>query len=365
MAMLKALMTLARPALFALDPETAHELTLRSLEAGVYPRDLIRDPCLEQSVWGLRFANPLGMAAGFDKNGRVIGPLFRMGFGFTEAGTVTPLPQPGNPAPRAFRLINDRAVINRLGFNNEGHDALARRLERRSHDGILCVNIGANKDSEDRVADYVLGLKRFYEPADFFTVNISSPNTPGLRNLQAPAELDTLLSRLMAARASLMDDDDAPHRPIAVKLAPDIHDDDLPAVVGRLMAHGVDGIVISNTTLSRAGLTDQVTAREAGGLSGRPLFARSTRMLARVYQLTKGQVPLVGVGGIDSAETAIAKIEAGASLIELYTGLIYEPNLISYIKQGLADHCRKMGYASISEAIGKRADEWAEKALDD
>lgn len=360
--MFKGLMTLARPALLALEPEKAHELTLRSLEKGLFPRGGQNDPRLEQTVWGLKFANPLGMAAGFDKNGRVIGPLFRMGFGFCEAGTVTPLPQDGNPQPRVFRLIKDRAVINRLGFNNEGHDALATRLLTRSHDGVLCVNIGANKDSADRVQDYVTGLKRFYEAADFFTINISSPNTPGLRDLQAPEELDALLSKLMQTRSKLMDEDDAAYRPIAVKLAPDIEDEALPAIIERLMSHKVDSIIISNTTLSRTGLEDTSSAGEAGGLSGQPLFTRSTRMLARVYQITRGEIPLIGVGGVNCGETALAKLQAGATLIELYTGLIYEgPSLITRIKRALIRHCEENGYHSIEQTIGTKADKWAAK----
>ncbi|MCP4934031.1 MAG: quinone-dependent dihydroorotate dehydrogenase [bacterium] len=362
--MLKGLMTLARPALLALDPEKAHELTLRSLEQGLYPRGGQNDQRLEQTVWGLKFNNPLGMAAGFDKNGRVMGPLFKMGFGFCEVGTVTPQPQDGNLKPRVFRLIKDRGVINRLGFNNEGHDALAKRLLMRSHDGVLSINIGANKDSADRIEDYCLGLKRFYNVADFFTINISSPNTPGLRDLQAPDELDALLGKLIQVRAHLMDDEDAPHRPMAVKLAPDIDDDALPAIIERLQAHKVDSIVISNTTLARTGLGDQSTGEQSGGLSGRPLFERSTRMLAKVYQITKGQIPLIGIGGIDSGESAVAKLQAGATLIELYTGLIYEgPSLITNIKRALIRHCEENGYSSIEQAIGTKADEWAAKTI--
>ena len=334
------------------------------MERGVFPRDSQRDARLNQSVWGLSFSNPIGMAAGFDKNGRVIKPLFAMGFGFCEVGTTPPLPQDGNPAPRVFRLINRRAVINRLGFNNKGHDALATRLERRSHDGVLAVNIGANRDSADRIGDYVKGLRRFYEQADFFAVNISSPNTPGLRDLQAPQELDSLLSKLMQARETIMDEDDAPRRPIAVKLSPDIDDDALPAIIERLTAHKVDGVIISNTTLSRAGLDNESVAEQAGGLSGRPLFVRSTRMLARVHKLTNGQIPLIGVGGVDSGEAALAKIEAGASLVELYTGLVYEgPGLMTQIKRTLIRHCEQNGFSSISEAVGAKADEWAARDL--
>ncbi len=362
--MFKSLMTLARPALLMLEPEKAHEMTLRSLEQGLYPKGGQNDRRLEQEIWGLKFSNPLGMAAGFDKNGRVTGPLFEMGFGFCEAGTITPLPQAGNPKPRVFRLIKDRAVINRLGFNNEGHEALARRLSTRSHKGLLSVNIGANKDSADRVEDYVTGLKRFYEVADFFTINISSPNTPGLRDLQAPDELDHLLTRLLETRTALMDEDEAPYRPLAVKLAPDIEDEALPAIIERLQSHKVDAIVISNTTLSRTGLTDENTARESGGLSGAPLFERSTRMLARVYQQTGGTIPLIGVGGVDSGEKALAKILAGASLIELYTGLIYEgPSLITRIKRALIRHCEQNSLSSIAEATGTKAKEWAAKEI--
>ena len=363
--MFKSLMTLARPALLALDPEKAHELTLRSLEQGLYPADSQKDHRLEQTVWGLKFNNPLGMAAGFDKNGRVISPLFKMGFGFCEAGTITPRPQDGNPKPRVFRLIKDRAVINRLGFNNQGHEALAKRLMTRSHDGVLSINIGANKDSTDRIADYVTGLKRFYEMADYFTINISSPNTPGLRDLQAPEELDNLLTRLSETRAQLMDEDDAAYRPMAVKLAPDIDESVLPAIIEQLTKHRIDAIVLTNTTLSRSGLVDQTTAKESGGLSGQPLFKRSTRMLAQVYQLTKGQIPLIGVGGVNSGETALAKMQAGASLIELYTGLIYEgPSLITRIKRALIKHCEENAYNHISQAIGSKADEWAAKTID-
>ena len=363
--MLKGLMTLARPALLALDPEKAHELTLRSLEQGIFPHGGQNDHRLEQTVWGLRFKNPLGMAAGFDKNGRVTGPLFKMGFGFCEAGTVTPLPQDGNPRPRVFRLIKDRAVINRLGFNNQGHDALAARLVSRSHEGVLSINIGANKDSADRIEDYCSGLKRFYDVADFFTINISSPNTPGLRDLQAPDELDALLGKLMQVRAQIIDDEEeAPYRPVAVKLAPDIDEETLPAIIERLQAHKVDGIIVSNTTLSRKGLEDQKTAEQSGGLSGRPLFERSTRMLARTFQLTEGAIPLIGVGGIDSGESALAKLQAGASLIELYTGLIYEgPSLLTNIKRALIRHCEENDYSSISQVIGTKADEWAAKAI--
>jgi dihydroorotate dehydrogenase len=364
--MFSQLFDLAGPALLALDPERAHQVSLQALEKGLYPRETSRDDeRLGVEVAGLRFSNPLGVAAGFDKDARVPDAILGIGCGFAEIGTVTPRPQTGNPTPRVFRLIDDRAVINRLGFNNGGHAAALARLQaRRTRGGIVGVNIGANKDTADRSADYVAGIDAFYGVASYFAVNISSPNTPGLRDLQAPAALDELLGRVMAARARHVAGG-TPVRPVMVKIAPDIAEDDIPAIVDRLVAHGVDAIAVSNTTLSRPSLRDQRTAGEAGGLSGRPLFHRSTAMLARVHVATGGRIPLVGIGGIDSPATALAKIEAGATLLQLYTGLIYEGvSLIGRIKFHLADTARAEGLSSISEAAGRRAREWAAKPLD-
>jgi len=364
--MLSQLLDLARPALFALDPERAHQLTIRALEKGAYPRDTQPDDVrLTVAVAGLRFSNPIGIAAGFDKDARVPDAILGMGCGFAEIGTVTPLPQVGNPKPRIFRLIRDRAVINRLGFNNEGHAAALKRLEaRQSRGGIVGVNIGANKDAKDRTADYVAGLDAFYEVATYFTVNISSPNTPGLRDLQAPAALDELLSRVMATRERHVVRG-APRRPIVVKIAPDIAEDDIGPIAERLLAHEVDAIAVSNTTLARGGLIDTEGGKEAGGLSGRPLFHRSTAMLARIHLATNRSVPLIGIGGIDSPATALTKIEAGATLIQLYTGLVYEGGgLIARIKAHLAEVARAKGFGSIAEATGRRAEEWAAKPLD-
>jgi dihydroorotate dehydrogenase len=361
--MFSTLIDLVRPALFALSPEDAHEVTLRSLEAGIYPRcSRPDDPVLAVSVLGLRFSNPVGIAAGFDKDARVPDAVLGMGCGFAEIGTTTPLPQSGNPRPRVFRLIPDRAVINRLGFNNAGHAAALDRLRRRREGGILAVNIGANKDSANRADDYVKGLETFYDVASTFTVNISSPNTPGLRDLQAPAALDDLLGRIMPAREALVKAG-KPKKPIVVKIAPDIAEEDVGPITSRLLAHEVDGIAVSNTTLARTGLTD-ANRNEAGGMSGRPLFHRATVMLAKVYQATRGQVPLIGIGGIDSGEAALAKIEAGASLVQLYTGLIYEgPGLIQRIKDHLAKACRDQGIADLSQIRGTKATEWATKPL--
>lgn len=360
--MLSSLANLARPFLLALDPEAAHELTLRALELGAYPRCGVSDRALEISLWGFTFPNPVGVAAGFDKDARVPDAVLGLGCGFAEIGTTTPQPQAGNPAPRVFRLISDRAVINRLGFNNEGHAAALRRLAARVPRGIVGVNIGANKESADRVADYVAGIATFYDVASYFTVNISSPNTPGLRDLQAADALDALLERVMAVRAAKVAAG-APSRPIVVKLAPDIEETELQQTVATLLRHGVDGIAVSNTTLDRAGLSDVAVTKEAGGLSGRPLFHRSTVMLARVFRSTEGKVPLIGIGGIDSPEAALAKIEAGASLLQLYTGLVYEgPGLIGRINAHLAKTCAERGLKSIAELTGTRAAEWAAKA---
>lgn len=362
--MMSSLYSLAQTGLFALDPERAHELSLRALEVGIYPRQTTPDDArLKQTLWGLDFPNPIGMAPGYDKDARVPGALLKMGFGFVEVGTVTPRPQAGNPRPRLFRLISDRGVINRMGFNSAGHETVHARLSQRKFLGIVGVNIGANKDSADFIADFEAGLYTFANCADYFTVNISSPNTPGLRDLQAPDRLAELLSRLTHVRTALAEEAGHPRRPLLVKLSPDIHDDDLRPVVETLLAHHVDGIILTNTTLSREGLADGKHGAETGGLSGRPLFARATRVLAAVYLLTEGRIPLIGVGGIDSGETALAKIQAGASLIQLYTGMVYEgPALLSRIKETIVRHMDATGAISLAQIIGMQAEKWAQTA---
>jgi dihydroorotate dehydrogenase len=346
---------LGQAILLALPPEQAHDLAVKGLELGLYPRAAEPDDKrLAQTVFGLDFPNSLGMAPGFDKSARVPRELLAMGFGFVEVGTLTPSAQSGNPSPRLFRSASDRAVINRLGFNNEGQEAALARLKDRPR-GIVGINIGAGRDSKDRVADYVAGIERMAPVASYFTVNISSPNTPGLRDLQAPEALDALLKRVQAARAAL-----PRQTPLLVKLAPDLADDDLPEIVSVIVANGVDGIVVSNTTLSRQRLKDASFAREAGGLSGRPLFASSTRMLARVYLLTEGKLPLIGVGGIDSGEAALAKIAAGSSLIQHYTGLVFEGlGLVGRIKQAILTAIERAKADSLAPLIGARAEEWA------
>jgi dihydroorotate dehydrogenase len=328
---------LARPLLHAIDAETAHGLTIRALRmlpAGTAPA---ADPRLAVDAFGLRFPNPLGLAAGFDKNAEV--PDQTLGFGFAEIGTVTPLPQAGNPRPRLFRLAGDAAVINRMGFNNEGHAAALKRLEaRKGRGGILGVNIGANKESADRIGDYVLGIERFSYVASYFTVNISSPNTPGLRALQSRAELEQLLARLNAARER-----QAMRPPMLLKIAPDLRADELEDIAAACAGAAVDGIIVSNTTLSRAGLASPL-AREQGGLSGRPLLELSTRQLARLHVLTGGQIPLVGVGGVHDAASALLKIRAGARLVQLYSALVYQgPGLVERILSGIAAELGRSG----------------------
>ncbi len=344
----------AQAGLFLLDPETAHEASLRALEAGIYPRQCKPDdPRLSRTLFGLSFPNPVGVAAGYDKDARVYNALFAMGFGFAEAGTVTPQPQPGNPRPRVFRLVSERAIVNRLGFNNAGHAAAQLRLASRPPKGILGINIGANRHSADPIADYVAGVHALGPLASYLAVNISSPNTPGLRDLQAPDRLDALLKAVMAARASL------PRPvPVLVKLAPDLHDEDIGPAMACLLAHKVDGAILTNTTLSRDGVAQAAHRGEAGGLSGRPLFARSTRFLARCYLACAGKLPLIGVGGIDSAEAALAKIRAGASLVQLYTGLGYEgPGLLSDIKAALLAEIGTT--SSLASLVGTEAERWA------
>ena len=295
----------------------------------------------------------MGLAAGFDKNAEVPDAMLGQGFGFVEVGTVTPRPQGGNPRPRLFRLSEDQAVINRLGFNNEGHAAVLQRLRRRKgNPGILGVNIGANKDSADRVSDYVAGIAAFSEVASYFTINISSPNTPGLRNLQSLEELRPLLKRLNEAREI-----QKKQVPMLLKIGPDLETDELKAIAGCCMNSAVDGVIISNTTISRPSLHSH-QARETGGLSGAPLFDLSTLQLARFYSLAKGNIPLIGVGGISSAEQAWSKICAGASLLQLYSALVFQgPELVQEILHGLSRKLAGKKFAKLSDAVGSSAEQ--------
>ena len=314
---------LVAPLLRRLDPETAHALALAALKRVSLPRAAADDERLRVRAFGLSFPNPVGIAAGFDKNAEVPDALLRLGFGFVEVGGVTPQPQPGNPRPRLFRLDADEAVINRLGLNSEGVAAVAARLAARAGaPGIVGINIGANKDTVDRAADYVACIEALAAHVGFLTVNVSSPNTPGLRNLQQAAALDELLARVIDARERAAET--APRRPVLLKIAPDLTLSDLDDAVGIARKHRVDGMIVSNTTISRpSSLRERDKGTEQGGLSGRPLFKLSTRMLAETFVRAEGAFPLIGAGGIDSGPTAIAKIKAGATLLQVYTGLIY------------------------------------------
>lgn len=321
-----------RPLLFALDPEVAHRAAITALRAGVYRRVPAADARLGKRVMGLDFANPVGLAAGFDKNGEVVDAALALGFGFVEVGSVTPKRQPGNPRPRMFRLPGNRAIINRLGFNSEGHDTVYARLAARERRGIVGVNLGANKGSTDKVADYASGVRRFGDIASYLAINISSPNTPGLRDLQEKDAFMRLLGTVSDARAGL-----TRSVPIVVKIAPDLDDAALAAIVEATIAASIDGMIIANTTLSREGITDKDLAAEAGGLSGRPLLAPSNKMLTRVRALAGDRLALIGTGGIDSTTAARQKLAAGADLVQLYTGMVYEgPGLPARIVRELA-----------------------------
>jgi len=333
-------------ALHAFPPEMAHQLSLTALKAGLVPVPaMVPDPVLHTTLAGLHLPNPVGLAAGYDKNGEVIDPLLRLGFGFVECGAVTPRPQAGNPKPRVFRLSADRAVINRMGFNNAGLVALKARLSARlGHKGIVGVNLGANKDSADRAADYVTSLAALDGLVDFFTVNISSPNTPGLRALQSKAALDDLLARVMAAKGAA---------PVFLKVAPDLKDEDLADIAASVLDNRIDALIVSNTTIARPGCLTSPDRTEGGGLSGRPLFERSTALLKAFVQTLDGKVKLIGVGGIEDAETAYAKIRAGAAAVQLYSALVFQgPGLVAEINRGLAERLKADGFANVCEAVG-------------
>jgi dihydroorotate dehydrogenase len=356
------LLKLGQPLLFALDPETAHGVSIAALRSGLpMAARPVEDARLRITVAGIDFPNPLGMAAGYDKNGEAPDALLRLGFGFAEVGTVTPLPQPGNPKPRIFRLMRDNAVINRLGFNNEGHAALSARLAaRRGRKGVVGVNIGANKDSADRIGDYEAGVRTFARHASYLTVNISSPNTPGLRALQSREALGELLGRVLAART-----DTGAATPVFLKIAPDLIDAELDDIAAELLDRKLDGLIVSNTTLARNGLKSPDHTAEAGGLSGAPLFRRSTVMLARMRQRLGPGFPLIGVGGVDSVETAIEKIRAGADLVQLYTSMIYAgPSLPGRIVTGMGKFAAREGLASIRDIRDSGTERWAGEAVE-
>jgi dihydroorotate dehydrogenase len=344
------------PLLRWFDPEDAHRMAIQGLK--LLPPIRLRpdDPKLAVRAFGLNFPNPVGMAAGFDKSAEAPDALLRLGFGFVEIGSVTPRPQTGNPRPRLFRLERDEAVINRMGFNNDGAEAVLRRLVARAHHGgIVGVNVGANKDSADRTADYVKLIETFAPVASYFTVNVSSPNTPGLRNLQQAAALDDLLAKVIEARERVRQS--AGDSPVLLKIAPDLRLSELDDVVHIARSRKIDGMIVANTTLARpSSLREQDRASEHGGLSGRPLFRLSTRMVAETYVRVEGAFPLIGVGGIDTGGAALTKIRAGASLIQLYSSLVYKGlGLVDSIKSDLASTLLRTGRDSLSEIVGADA----------
>lgn len=343
-------------ALHRLDPERAHDLAHAALRAGLVPLHggPVTSDRLRTHVAGLDLPNPLGLAAGFDKNARALGPLARAGFGFLEAGAATPRAQPGNPKPRLFRLTPDRAIINRFGFNNDGAAAIGARLASRSRGAVpVGLNLGANKDSTDRAGDFAAVLATCGAQVDFATINVSSPNTERLRDLQGPAALRAVIDRVIEANAAL------PRRvPLFVKIAPDLTDDELSDIAGVVIEAGLDGIIATNTTLSREGLKSD-SANQSGGLSGAPLLEKSTRVLAHLSQLTDGRVPLIGVGGIDSAQTAYDRIRAGASALQLYSALVYQGlSLVPRILTGLDTLLQRDGFDTVAQAVGTRRGDW-------
>lgn len=345
---------LALPLMRMLDPERAHGLALAALKL-LPARASTDDERLAVQAFGLKFANPLGLAAGLDKNAEAVDAAFRLGFGFTEIGTVTPRPQAGNARPRLFRLDADQAVVNRLGFNNDGAEAASARLAARAgRGGIVGVNIGANRDSPDRGADYVALVTAFAPLASYLTVNVSSPNTPGLRDLQQASALDDLLARVLAARDAAAKA--KPPIPVLIKIAPDLTLADLDDLVGVARRRAVDGMIVGNTTTSRPATLRDAQAYEQGGLSGRPLFSLSTRMLAETFVRVEGRFPLIGVGGIDSGAAAFTKIKAGATLIQLYTGLVFRGlGLVSGVKSDLVDFLRLGRHDALRDAVGTDA----------
>ncbi len=339
--------SLLRPALFMADAETAHGLSLAALKMLPVSAACKADSILSQRMAGLYFPNPVGLAPGYDKNAEVAAAILRLGFGFTEVGTLTPRPQAGNPRPRLFRLVEDQAVINRMGFNNDGIEAATQRLAKlreSSLSGLVGINIGANKDSTDRVADYVAGVTAMEPFADYLTVNVSSPNTPGLRALQDKAALDDLLAAVMTARVGNM--------PIFLKVAPDLEPADIDDIVEVSIKRGLAALIVSNTTISRPLLKSR-HAGEAGGLSGAPLRDLAQQRLRDFRKSSGGAIPLIGVGGISSAEDAYARIRAGASLVQIYSALVYEgPGLAKAINRGLVSLLKRDGFANIADAVG-------------
>ena len=358
---------LARKALFLLDPEAAHGMAIKALRYGlVRGIDLPQDPALQVTLWDLEFPNPLGMAAGFDKNAEVVDAVLGLGFGAVEVGTITPVAQPGNQKPRMFRLVDDEAVINRLGFNNQGHETTLRRLaQRKDKPGIVGVNIGANIDSDDRVEDYVKGVSTFANVASYLAVNISSPNTPGLRELQGREALDDLLARVLAERDRQIE---AVGRkvPVLVKIAPDVDEFGLDDICAIALGRGIDGIIVSNTTLARPDkLKSRKQMTETGGLSGAPLFEKATIALAKTRERVGQKMPLIGVGGVTDAVTALEKIRAGANLVQFYSGMIYGgASMPAVMLVDMSTELKQRGVTNLEAVRGEAVGDWASRSME-
>jgi dihydroorotate dehydrogenase len=342
-----------RPLLHRLDPERAHRAAIAALKLGlVRTKSAPDDPVLACRVWGLGLGNPIGLAAGFDKDAEVIDAMLGLGFGFVEAGSVTPRPQPGNPRPRLFRLQEDAAIINRFGFNSRGLTAFAARLRRRSRRGIVGANVGKNRQTEDAAADYVAGIEAVCGLADYLVCNVSSPNTPGLRGLQAREPIERLFALVLEARRRSAPDPDRPP-PLLAKVGPDLTEEQVCDIAETAIAAGIDGLIVGNTTLERPPQLRSRYRSEAGGLSGRPLAVHARACLAAMYRYTRGRIALIGCGGIASGAEAYARIRAGANLVQLYTGLVFEgPGLVQTIKADLARLLRADGFANVADAVG-------------
>lgn len=355
--MLDTLFRFGKPFLHALDAEAAHGLTLKMLQSGLMPAErIVDDPRLKTTLWGLNFPNPVGIAAGFDKNAEVMGALFKLGFGFVEAGTVTPKAQTGNPRPRVFRNVETRAVINRMGFPNKGLDVFKQNIQtflesKPRPAGLVGINIGMNKNQTEPAKDYCALIRALGAYADYLTVNISSPNTPGLRNLQNRENLLPLLEQILAERKKSCGTKAPP--PVLVKLSPDLDEAQQDIIAAALLESGIDGLILTNTTLDRPDDIPYPFREQPGGLSGAPLTDRSTTVIRNFYRLTKGKLPIIGVGGISSADDAYAKIRAGASLVQLYTALVFQgPGLVKSIREGVSERLSRDGFSALSDAVG-------------
>jgi dihydroorotate dehydrogenase len=345
---------LIRPVLFCLDPERTHRIAIRTLKLGLAGKAPVdEDPILRSTVWGLRFTNPIGLAAGFDKDAEVFDCALDLGFGFVEAGSVTPRPQPGNPRPRLFRLVDDEAVINRFGFNSRGLDFFVEGLKRRRRaSGIVGANVGKNKDTENAAADYALGIAAVAGLVDYIVCNVSSPNTPGLRDLQARAQIEGLITEVLRARRQAVRERSSTP-PLLVKVGPDLTDEEVRDIAEVALRTGVDGLIVGNTTVDRPASLRSRLRQEGGGLSGRPLLAKANACLAAMYRHTEGRIPIVGCGGVATGADAYAKIRAGASLVQLYSVLVYRgPGVIHTIKRELAQCLRRDGFSTVAEAVG-------------